>query len=304
MPFKTLNLWWQMPHKKAPCPRPDFTLCILCLIVILILPACNLIEESPEESGVVIASVDDNKLYLKDIRSLFGQDISAEDSTQFLNQYKMSWIRKELLLKTASEMYKDNPQIKKLVSEYKASLMLDYYKKHLIQTDLDSTISPEEYKAVYEHETDNFVAAEEFYNVKLIIISKQHPLLDLFLKRWEDRAISAEELDSICLMGTTQCWLKDDLWLNYASISNLINSDELEQDQLEDEGPITLTEGDNKIFIYVEDMVAEGETLPLPLVKAQVKRIILNKRREELLKTTSDDLYQEALREGRVKLNL
>lgn len=270
----------------------------LCFLV-----SCNLFN-SNEPQGNVIAEVGNSRLYLNDIESLFSHELSYEDSLEIIDKYRTEWIISRLLINKATAQFQNDEKINKLVNDYRESLILDFYRRNLIKTKLDSIITSDQYTDAYEQYKSNFNAVDEYYNVKIVTISERNSGYPQFKVFWENNEINKEKLDSICSKGNTQCWLDDDLWLSYESILILTDNAKVNKTQLKANSKLEIAETDNKVFILVKELIKEGELMPIAMVKDELRKYILSNRMEDLLKETRNELYKKALEENKIKFNL
>lgn len=270
----------------------------LCFLV-----SCNLFN-SNEPQGNVIAEVGNSRLYLNDIESLFSHELSYEDSLEIIDKYRTEWIISRLLIDKATAQFQNDEKINKLVNDYRESLILDFYRRNLIKTKLDSIITSDQYTDAYEQYKSNFNAVDEYYNVKIVTISERNSGYPQFKVFWENNEINKEKLDSICSKGNTQCWLDDDLWLSYESILILTDNAKVNKTQLKANSKLEIAETDNKVFILVKELIKEGELMPIAMVKDELRKYILSNRMEDLLKETRNELYKKALEENKIKFNL
>jgi len=65
---------------------------------------------------------------------------------------------------------------------------------------------------------------------------------------------------------------------------------------------LTRTDDTYKYFLRVIDFVPSGTLPPISYVKDQAKKVILHKRKMELLSDTKEDMYDEALRKNAIKI--
>ncbi len=270
----------------------------LCFLV-----SCNLFN-SNEPQGNVIAEVGNSRLYLNDIESLFSHELSYEDSLEIIDKYRTEWIISRLLIDKATAQFQNDEKINKLVNDYRESLILDFYRRNLIKTKLDSIITSDQYTDAYEQYKSNLNAVDEYYNVKIVTISERNSGYPQFKVFWENNEINKEKLDSICSKGNTQCWLDDDLWLSYESILILTDNAKVNKTQLKANSKLEIAETDNKVFILVKELIKEGELMPIAMVKDELRKYILSNRMEDLLKETRNELYKKALEENKIKFNL
>lgn len=279
-------------------------LSFILLSVIFLVSACDFLNSKEDKQGFIIAEVGNNRLYLSDIESLFVESMTPEDSVEILDHYRTDWIISRLLLDKATAQFKDNEKINKLTNDYRESLVLEYYRQYLVKTKLDSIISTDQYQAAYNQYKNNFITPEDYYNLKIIIISERSSVFNQFQAVWNDNELNSTKLDSICAKGNTQCWLNDDLWINYGSLLYLTDTESIPRQQLKKDSKLEYSNNDNKIFIRVDGIVNAGDLYPLPMVRDELKSYILNNRKEDLLKKTSNDLYKKAIEENKIKFDL
>ena len=73
------------------------------------------------------------------------QGLPAEDSLLYRNNFIKMWATKELLLEKARINVDDRDgEIKELVRNYEQELLIDRYKKALLQQELDTLITEED----------------------------------------------------------------------------------------------------------------------------------------------------------------
>lgn len=284
-------------------PKSSVPLFISLAFFFLVCQACNLKNEDTSDE-VVIISVDNDKLYMKDVKTLFTPDLSVEDSLEIIEHLKTDWIKNRLLLKEAKKETRDKEEIEELVESYRETLILDYYRQDLIKNNLDSVITDLQYSEAYDRYKNNFISPKTFYNIKVVIISTRNPLYEQFTQKWENDIFTGETIDSVCLKGTTQCWVDDDIWLDFNSLINLTGLETLNKNKLKSGYKESFSNNELEVYLYVENIVNPDELLPKAIVKEELREYILNSRKENLLKNTSERLYKKALEENKIKFNL
>ena len=125
----------------------------------LLLIVCTFIscEYSPFQKKEIInkkpiATVLNKHLYKEDISTSFYGNLSKKDSVVLAKSLINKWAVKQLLLKKATEnsTQKEAEEIKRLVLNYKESLLLNSYKEKLIKQQLDTVISSQEIVDFYK----------------------------------------------------------------------------------------------------------------------------------------------------------
>ena len=130
------------------------------ILYIMVLPfffgSCNYFKQ--ETSKEAIARVNNNYLYEEDIANMIPENTSAEDSTIIVNNYITRWATQQLLIDQAKINLTPDKlnQYDKLVKEYQNDLFTEAYKNVIVNKQLDSIITEQEYKEYYETNKENF----------------------------------------------------------------------------------------------------------------------------------------------------
>ena len=144
------------------------------LLVLLCLQSCDYFK--PEPDKIPVARVNDNYLYLDDIESLVGENVSEEDSARIVSNYINRWATQRLLLDQAKINLSDSQveQYEKLVEDYKNDLFTEAYKNAIVNQQLDSTLSAAELQQYYEQFKENFRLNDPLYQLRYIHVDDLH----------------------------------------------------------------------------------------------------------------------------------
>ena len=105
----------------------------LVLGVLVLLGACRELP-LPFEYDHVVAQVGDKKLRESDVQSIYAQAVTAEDSTALLEMYVDRWVKKELKLRAAENLFRDSEEaIEAMVNEYRNSLLTRRLDQHYVE---------------------------------------------------------------------------------------------------------------------------------------------------------------------------
>ena len=120
--------------------------------------SCN--DEKPEENA--IARVNDKYLHSEDMNFSFPEGLSREDSLLYRNNYIKIWATNELLLNKAKINIEDEDnEIENLVKKYEKELLIDKYKKAVLQQELDTIITDIDIDDYYEANKNVYRLNEE-----------------------------------------------------------------------------------------------------------------------------------------------
>lgn len=266
--------------------------------------SCNWFDKNEREDDPVVATVAEKKLYQSDINEVMVKGATAEDSAEVAKNYIDNWIRRQLILQVAEKyLTAEQLDIERRVQDYRESLIIYSYENELIQQKLDTVVSEEEIIAYYQQYEENFLLTEDiaqFYYVKL---AKDAPKIDATREMFRsNRTEDKEQLLGYCVTYATDFYLKDSIWYELSGIYKQIPIDQL---QLRTLSKNRLSgEVEDSLYIYllkVNDFKEQQEPAPLNYIREDIVKIILNKRKMELVNKTYENLYKDALENGTFK---
>ena len=275
----------------------------LALIGVLILSSCEYFKQ--DTLGTPIARVNDSYLYKEDIKDLIFENTSKEDSTLIVNNFINRWATKQLLI---DQSIINLPQEKQnvfngLVDQYKADLYTEAYKSSIVTKQLDSLISSSEYEEFYNQNKENFKLNDDLLKVRYIHIdenfSNTSELVEKF-KRFD--SIDKEELTDLSIKFKAfnlndSIWIKNDVLLRALPVLKANNEQVLKKSnfaQLQDSLGVYL--------VKIEAVLNTNDIAPLSYVKTTIEQIVLNKRKQELLKKIEKDITIDAIKNKNFEL--
>ncbi|HKK11521.1 MAG TPA: hypothetical protein VJ945_01735, partial [Flavobacteriaceae bacterium] len=172
----------------------------LCFFVL----SCSFFKETDDR--VPIARVNDSYLYKDDIKDLIADGISDEDSTLIVNGFINRWATRRLLIEGALLNLPEEEQAEfdKLVTQYKNDLYTKAYLDALVKKNIDSTVTPEEAKEVYENNRETFKLNEELVKFRYLSLPENalnKAEVEKRFKRFDDE--DKQYLDSISVQFKT-----------------------------------------------------------------------------------------------------
>ena len=117
-----------------------------------------------------------------------------------------------------------------------------------------------------------------------------------------DDEVDVEDLQLYCESNAAKYFLNDTIWVTPMDIKEeLPNNGQVIIDNPSN-GLLTLNDENFIYLINVKEFLKVGEQAPIDLVKEDIRSLILNKRKLELLKKMRKDIYSEAVRKKNVEL--
>lgn len=264
----------------------------LCLL------SCEFFKETDEK--VPIARVYDSYLYEDDIKDLIAEGTSEEDSTLIVNGFINRWATQRLLMEGALLNLPINKQedFNKLVTQYKNDLYTKAYLDALVNKNINTTVTLDQAKEVYENNKETFKLNEELVKFRYISLPQNAFNRSDVEKRFKQ--FSKEDkryLDSISVQFKSYS-LNDSIWIKVSQIVEkipVINSDN-KKELLKKSNFLQLKDSLNLYLMQINDVLFQNDYAPLEYVKPTIDQIVINKRKLELIKQLEKDITKDAIK--------
>jgi hypothetical protein len=267
-------------------------------VLSLCLLSCVFFKETDDR--VPIARVNDSYLYEDDIKDLIAEGTSEEDSTLIVNGFINRWATQRLLIEGALLNLPVNKQedFNKLVTQYKNDLFTKAYLDALVNKNINTNVTLDQAKAVYENNKETFKLNEELVKFRYISLPQNAINRSDVEKRF--KSYSQEDkryLDSISVQFKTYS-LNDSIWIKVSQIVEkipVVNSDN-KKELLKKSNFLQLKDSLNLYLMQINDVLFQNDYAPLEYVKPTIDQIVINKRKLELIKQLEKDITKDAIK--------
>ncbi len=245
----------------------------------------------------VLATAHGENLYLSEVRDIFVDDLSPEDSLQMLVGYIDRWVRKQLLLNKAEKNLTDNQKdVSKQIDDYRSSLLIFKYEQEFIRQKLDTVISDEEIERFYTENSSNFILSEGIVKALFIKIRMDDPYYDKIKALYKSqKEEDVQSLDNMAYQVALKYDYFNDKWIPFSRIVKELPEKITDPEQfLRYNRSIDMNDGTHSYLVSLRDVIHKGEQSPLSYETQNIKSIILNKRRQKLVQDLETNIYNDA----------
>ena len=267
----------------------------IAIIILLFLFVCCY---NKKHDRTQIARVLDEYLYLDQLPPV----PESIDSLIFMQNFTNSWAINRLLVHKAEFNFQKYPfYIDSLVNIYKESLMIHYYKETIIQSYLDTVITDSLIRDYYETHLEDFKLKEDLVKLNYVKIRHIAPNIDFVIKNYHSSDVDKIiDLEEYCLQFAERFFLGEVNWMSWSTFSKQIP---IEPDLflndikkiLKKESKLELSDSTYRYFIFMQDFKLKGTSSPLEYVSSLIHKILINKRKKELMDNIELKLLEEAL---------
>jgi hypothetical protein len=256
----------------------------------------------PKEGDKLLAQVYNKNLYLSELDGIVPEGVTKEDSALIISAYTQRWAREQLLMYEAERNIPKDLDIDELVRSYRASLVRFNFEEKIIAEKLDSTITEAELKTYYENNKDQFQLESTILKCLLLKFPLQAPQAEIN-KLWYSRNPTDEnKLKALARQWNAAALLDRQKWYKLEEVAALLPKGTLSSDNIGSRREGTLSDGDARYYYRVLEVVQGKTTAPFDYVREQASKVILHKRKQELLEKWKEELYQKELRRENVKI--
>ena len=279
---------------------------IYFLIPILITQGCNQIDKfRGRQEDNVVARVHDKYLYREELSKIIQPGLSENDSIQLVKSYTQNWIRRQLILKKAEENLSENlKNVDRQLAEYRNSLITYTYETELIRQNLDTTVTKEEIEKYYNDNKDNFQLRDNIVKASFIKVNKSAPKVNQ-LRNWH-RSNSEKErklLDDYCNQYASDYSSNDTTWFLFDELLKKTPVKPFDKETfLRTNSFIEAEDSTDLYLVRIREFKTRETQSPLSFVEDDIRVIIVNRKKLELLREMEQLIYEEAQRKNEFEI--
>lgn len=273
---------------------------IALLAALALATGCNKLKLYTFDKGEVIASVGERELYASDITRMIEPGIPAKDSLAALQSIVDTWVRKEVKTAAAEAALSDHGRdIEEMVAQYRSALLTYKYEQEWLGGRLDTTVTADQVSDYYSTNRDDFRLAGPIVKARIARIPaglrQSRKLEEMFRSEREN-----DQNDFLNICQKNQ-YSTDDFsseWTDFSSvIQHLPFSQSNFDDFLRTRKYYEVEDDQYKYMMVIDAYRPTGDYSPMERETENIRKIILNKRRQALLEQLEDSLYTSARNE-------
>lgn len=256
-------------------------------------------------SGEVLVRVYDKYLYASDLEGVIPQGASARDSLTAVRAFIQNWVDKELIVKKAEENLPEEYQdFSNRLEEYRNSLIIFEYEKMLVRQELDTNISMEAILDYYDRQKKNFKLRKDILDLQYLVLHQDSPAIRKF-KQYV-RSEVPEEMDSLALYSSKYAVsfsIMDEQWFELDEMTEILPVESYNyRDFNANRRYLEVKDSVFIYMVYVRDYKPVDSVPPVQFVEEDIKKIILNKRKKDLIRNMRQTVLQDAIEHNQVEI--
>lgn len=275
---------------------------LLILIIAAAFQACK--TEEAEVTGEPIARAFDNYLYADALSAAMPDGYSPEDSAAFAQLFINNWLRDQALLNKAEYNLTDaQKDVQKQLDELRLTLLIYSYENQFLAQNLDTIVNESEIKEYYKNNQEEFILKD--YIVKVIYAKVEKSTRDKQkLIKWFDSGKEADMQNFLvyCEEKATNFYFDEQSWLRFDDLLKEIPIETYNKEAFIKKGRIHFEDDYYLYFLNFLDNRLKDDISPLSLERDNIKAIILNQRKDELVNKMRQDIVNDAMNNQQLEI--
>ena len=269
------------------------------LVAGFLLSGCTALEKKQQAGAAV--ELNGQYIYYSTLDSLT-LGLNSEDSARVADQYIRQWTE-DLLVAVEGEKRltgKDREEIDKMVANYKQTLLSQAYERKLIERRMPKSFADSAVAAVYAQMPERFQLDESIMKGIIVVVPKDAPKLDKLRKQLAE--VSLDAIEKYAYQNASGYELFIDKWMTTTNIINRIPVERADlENKLKNSNHIEFSDSTKTYILQVTDKYMRGAAMPIEYARPQIEKVLLYARQVEFMHSERERMYEEAIKEKKIK---
>jgi len=230
--------------------------------------------------------------------------MASADSAAMVDRLVRRWAKNELLVQAAEFNLKDEiGSFEELVEQYRNDLLKHAFIEKYVRQNLDTAVNAEEVEAYYQANKANFELKESIVKAEFTAAPLSAKKVE-DAKKWFKRTRDEDRyLEWIEVFATKQSAYSDSSWV---PLDELLSDIPLETSNpyafLRRNARFTCEDTAMVYFVEVNALEIENSYSPVEYVKERIRKMILNRRRLDLIEQIEENIIENAIEKGDLRI--
>lgn len=276
---------------------------ILFLVVSLASVSC---QELPDYllGDDIVARVGRQMLTKEDIAEVLPSGVKGADSISYVKNYVDKWLIRQLKIQEANVLFPDTEQdVEKLVEEYRRSLLTSRVDQYYIEQQMNPVVSDEDIAEYYNSHKVDFILDRTLVKGRVLrfdVAFRQSKQLKTTMQKALTSAVEEKSLADVCAKNDFLLLDNRSSWMNFSDfLDNLpVTASQDNEPLLDKMGVQDMKAGKYCYYFDFTSVCRKGNVAPLEIVADNIRRILLTRRRAEIIRQHEEYILESAIVDG------
>ena len=253
----------------------------------------------------MVARVGTAYLYRSELASAMPSGIVAQDSVNYSQAYISKWIVGQLKQQEAEKLFtQSESDIDRLVEEYRRSLLVHRLDRHYLEAEPCVEITDKDIAAYYNSHKSDFRLSQPMVKGEIVAISESFRRREQMVKWFESsKAEHRADFAELCRKNNF-LHLKFEEWVPFSDfLTNLPLLRNSRHDALLSNRKTQKIHHDKTYYYFcITNALKVGDTMPLDMAKENIRQILINRHRADVIHRQEERIMNNALSSGHAKI--
>lgn len=249
-------------------------------------------------------TVGDSSLTVTEVLKRIPVGLEPEDSARLFNSIAREWLERMLLSDIAAENVDDMEKIDRMVEQYRTRLIIESYRRKMRESNL-KTPTEDSVKSYYQRNVADFTLQSPVVKgLFLKVDANSRHIADL--RRWMATATptAIDNLEKYGLDDAVKYSFFEDKWMDFATIAEQIPYRFYDSDAfVESTANFETTYAGMTYLLHISEYIKSGEQMPYEVAAPMIVEMLQSGQSDAFERKLMQQLYGEAMKEGRLKIN-
>ena len=254
----------------------------------------------------VAAKINTSELTKEELYSRLPKSLSGEDSVVFKTNLINHWATDEVFYQQAIKyLSEDEISIDKEVEAYKHELIAYKFQQKLIAEKLDTLITDAQIEEYYNANAESFMLKSNIVKVLYIKTPITIPNIEKFKKLcYSSNPKDLAQLNDLCIQYANNFYMNDNTWLLFDDLKKeMYQLNEVPEYSIQTGKTFEFTDERNFYFLKIVDVKSKNTQSPLNFEKTNIRNMIINQRKQQLISNIKKDFFDKALTNKELIIN-
>lgn len=253
----------------------------------------------------MIARVGTTYLYRSELAVSMPSGIAAQDSINYSKTFIDKWIIEQLKQQEAEKLFSTSESdIDRMVEEYRRSLLVHRLNRHYLEGEPCTEITDKEIAAYYNLHKSDFRISQPMVKGEIVAIGESFRRREQMVKWFSSsKKEHREDFTELCRKNNF-LHLQFEDWVLFSDfLSNLPVLRTSRHDELLGDRKVQRVH-QNKTYYYfrITTALRVGDTMPLDMAKEDIRQILINRHRVDVIRRQEERIKSNALSSGHAKI--
>lgn len=279
---------------------------IYTLLISLVVHLSFGCDSSKKHDGKTpIARVYDKYLYKEDLAGVVPTGSSAEDSILKVKSFIDFWIKRQAMTKTAElNLPEEQKDVSEELENYRMDRLIFRYKQSFIEQNLDTVVSHKQILDFYQLHEKEFLLPQPAIQGVYIKILRTTPNISMIKSLYRSlRESDQKQIKEYCDDHTATYNNFNNEWVYFKDVYIDIPIQIDDQEQfLKSRNYIETQDSTNYYFLSIRNFRLKNAESPLIFVEGNIESMILKIRKDQILNSLENDIYNSMLDKNDIEL--